>query len=229
MSNFYDKKCNPIDYYTQQKYAQLEEQIYYLKQSNALFAKYLQSTCITPVFSLINYTTTIGAPNNPQFLLGSINYYQVVITNSFNGDRIWTFTLGGYIYAPAFWIIYQFDPNCVVPNGFDFASLKDINFYVTGSTTVNEPLQGTIIVSNINISISLAPSVVNLVWDQINARLIFQFNLRALKGVPGFEAKNAAIQKLQFSQQTPQSLFLSLTVKDIGKCSGENCTGKTIV
>jgi len=222
MSNSSLNDCSPIDYYAQQKTAQLEKQIYYLQQTNALYAKYLQSTCITPVFSLIDYTTSFGQnPKNPvQGPYGNITYYQTVITNSFNGDRIWTFTLGGDLFYTAFYILYQFDPTCIVPNGYDFSTLSKLNFYKTGSTTEYEPLQGTLIVGNIGVNISLAPLVVALVWDAETGLLTFKINLNALETTPGTFIEYQRIKQLNFSPQTPVSFFLNLTIKDV--CGVEN-------
>jgi len=216
MSNSSLNDCSPIDYYAQQKTAQLEKQIYYLQQANALYAKYLQSACITPVFSLIDYQTFLTQnPSNPYTgPIGTITYYQTVITNSFNGDRIWTFTMGGELYYQAFFIEYQFDPNCVVPNGYDFKTLNGLTFYKTGSTTEYEPLQGTIVVGNINISISFAPKVVNLNWNPDTGLLIFKFNLYGLEFTPGMLIEYERIKQLNFSPETPQSFYLNLTIRD---------------
>jgi len=270
MNNSSLNDCSPIDYYAQQKSAQIEQQIYYLQQTNAkleeqinneqqktseleeqinneqqktseleeqidnnqqktseleeqinnlnnLVNTYLQSACINPVFSLIDYTTEIVAPSDKQTIpFGTITYYQTVITNSFNGDRVWTFTLGGDIYAPSFWINYQFNPNCVVPNGFNFASLKDLVFYIDGSTTVYEPLQGTIVVDNIGLPISDAPLIVSLDWNPDTGLLIFKFSItrNTLARYDNFDAQAALIDATRFGQQTPKSLFINLTIRD---------------
>jgi hypothetical protein len=174
------------------------------------------------VYSLIRYTTRITTPNNTDIQLGNITYYQTVITNAAVGDRIWTFTMGGNIYAPAFWIVYQFDPLCSVPNGFDQVRLQGINFYKDGVDSTQqsqsrddyEPLQGTMIVSNINISISYAPSTVNLKWYPTTGQLIFQFDLNGLKNEENLEVQYAQIKKLNFSPTTPQTFFLNMTVRD---------------
>ena len=246
MSNSSFNDCSPIDYYAKQKYAQLEEQIYNLKQNNAQLEKqvnndeqktsqleeevsnlynlvntYLRSTCINPVFSLIDYTTEIVAPTNKETIpFGTITYYQTVITNSFNGDRVWTFTLGGNIFAPSFWINYQFDPNCVVPNGFDFSALKDINFYIDGSTTEYEPLQGTIIVDNIGLPVSDAPLVVSLEWNASTALLIFKFSItrQVLNQYDNYRLQASQIDAEKFGQNNPKSLFINLTIRDTVRC-----------
>jgi hypothetical protein len=168
------------------------------------------------VYSLIRYTTEITQPTSNPYTgsTGTIAYYQTVITNSLNGDRVWTFTMGGELYFQAFWIVYQFDPLCFVPNGFDQVRLQGINFYKTGSTTEYEPLQGTIIVGNINISISYAPEVVNLKWYPETAQFIFQFNLEGMKDTPGLEFQYAQYKQLVFSEQNPQSFFLNMVVRD---------------
>jgi hypothetical protein len=216
--------CNPIDYCVQQKYAQLEKQIYDLK---SIINTYLQSTCINPVFSLIKYTTEIVAPDGKKTIpFGTITYYQTVISNASNGDRIWTFTLGGDIFAPSFWIEYQFDPNCVVPNGFDFTSLKNLVFYIDNSSTEYEPLQGTVIVNNIRLPISDAPLIVSLDWNPSTGLLIFKFNItrNTLQKYDNFDAQAALIDKTKFGQKTPQSLFINLTIRDSTVCGpGLSC------
>lgn len=178
--------------------------------------------CINTVYSLIRYTTEITTPDNEDIKLGDITYYQTVITNAAVGDRIWTFTMGGNIYAPAFWIVYQFDPLCFVPNGFDQVRLQGINFYKDGvdaslqsqSRDDYEPLQGFIIVSNINIGISYAPSTVNLKWYAATGQLIFQFNLNGLQQEENLEFQYQQISQLNFGPTNPQTFFLNLTVRD---------------
>jgi len=212
--------CSAPDYYAVAKCAQLEQQIYYLK---SVIGSYIQSSCINPAFSLINYTTSITNPSlDDNFQVGSITYYQTVITNSFNGDRIWTFTMGGAITKPAFWIVYQFDPNCFVPNGFDFSRLNNINFYKTGvdakaGSDVKEdyePLQGTIIVGNINISVSEAYSAFNIEWYPSTGELIFKFNIFAIQFIQGYQVQYQQLQRLVFSDDTPQSFYINLTIRD---------------
>ena len=180
--------------------------------------------CINPAYSLIRYTTEITEPpENPyKGKIGSITYFQTVITNSFNGNRIWTFTMGGNLYFPAFWIVYQFDPLCFVPNGFDQVRLQGINFYKDGVDASKlsqdamdyEPLQGFFVVANINISISYAPDVVNLKWYPSTAQLIFQFNLEGMKNTQGLEIQYAQYKQLVFSEESPQTFFMNMTVRD---------------
>ncbi len=181
--------------------------------------------CINTVYSLIRYTTAITQPTSNPYTgsTGTITYYQTVITNSLNGDRIWTFTMGGTLYFPAFWIVYQFDPLCFVPNGFDQVRLQGINFYKDGVDAAAlpqdrddyEPLQGTVIVSNINISISYAPDVVNLKWYPSTGQLIFQFNLEGMEQSENLEIQYAQYKQLgQFSEANPQTFFLNFTVRD---------------
>lgn len=79
--------------------------------------------CYSPVVSLIGYDVYY----NPS-TIGIINYYLVNIFDSFNSDRIWNFVFGGQIEKPIFEIIFQFDPDCHVPNGKDKALLSEINF-----------------------------------------------------------------------------------------------------
>lgn len=230
MSNSNSNECEHIDYYAQQKYAQLEKQIYYLQQQNAkvenLVNVYLQSKCINPTFSLINYTTKITSPRGlPPVQLGNITYYQTVISNSFNGDRIWTFTLGGDIYAPKFDIVYQFNPNCVVPNGYDFALLKYLNFYINNTSTEYEPLQGMVVVDNIGFPISDAPLVVSLTWDAETGVLIFSFDIsrNTLAKYPTFATQAALIDQVKFGPTRPKSLFINLTIRD--ECNANSPCG----
>ena len=181
--------------------------------------------CINTVYSLIRYTTEITQPPTNPYTgnTGTITYFQTVITNAAVGDRIWTFTMGGELYFPAFWIVYQFDPLCFVPNGFDQVRLQGINFYKAGvDATLQsqerddyEPLQGTVIVSNINISISYAPNVVNLKWYPELGQLIFQFNLEGMATTSGLEFQYTQYKELGvFSEANPQTFFLNFTVRD---------------
>jgi hypothetical protein len=171
--------------------------------------------CINNVFSLIRYTTDIvvGAKSN-QTKAGTIAYYQTVITNSLNGDRVWTFTMGGNISAQSFVITYQFDPLCFVPNGFDQVRLQGINFYKNGSTTDYEPLQGCFVFANISVLISDAPLVVNIEWDAPSGLLLFNFNLQQLRNTENCEVQYEQFKKLRFGAASPQSFFLNLTIRD---------------
>jgi hypothetical protein len=171
--------------------------------------------CINNVFSLIRYTTDIvvGAKSN-QTKAGTIAYYQTVITNSLNGDRVWTFTMGGNISAQSFVIKYQFDPLCFVPNGFDQVRLQGINFYKNGSTTEYEPLQGCFVFANISVLISDAPLVVYIEWEASTGTLLFNFNLQQLRNTENCEVQYAQYKKLKFGAASPQSFFLNLTIRD---------------
>lgn len=223
MNNSSFNDCTPIDYYAQQKSAQLEQEIYDLK---SIVNTYLRSSCTNPAFSLIGYTTEIVAPSDKETIpFGTIAYYQTVITNSFNGDRIWTFTLGGEITAPAFWIKYQFDPNCVVPNGYNFASLKNINFYKNNQSTEYEPLQGTVTVNNIGLPISDAPLVVSLDWNASTGLLIFKFSVtrNTLNKYDNYSLQAEQIDNTKFGQKNPQSLFINLTIRDETCVVGIGC------
>lgn len=223
MSNSSFNDCTPIDYYAQQKSAQLEQEIYDLK---SIVNTYLRSSCINPAFSLIGYTTEIVAPSDKETIpFGTIAYYQTVITNSFNGDRIWTFTLGGEITAPAFWIKYQFDPNCIVPNGYNFAPLKHINFYKNNQSTEYEPLQGTVTVNNIGLPISDAPLVVSLDWNASTGLLIFKFSVtrNTLSKYDNYSLQAEQIDNTKFGQKNPQSLFINLTIRDETCVVGIGC------
>jgi len=218
-----ESNCYPPDYYAVSRSAQLEQQIYDLK---SIVNTYLRSSCINPAFSLIGYTTEIVAPSDKENIpFGTIAYYQTVITNSFNGDRIWTFTLGGEITAPSFWIKYQFGPNCVVPNGYNFASLKNINFYTNNSTTEYEPLQGTVIINNIGLPISNAPLIVSLDWNPSTGLLIFKFSVtrNTLNKYDNYSLQAEQINNTKFGQKTPQSLFINLTIRDETCVTGIGC------
>ena len=171
--------------------------------------------CLNNVFSLIRYETDIITGEGSKVIrIGTITYYQTVITNSLNGDRIWTFTMGGTLFAPSFSIIYKFDPLCFVPNGFDQVRLQGINFYVEGSSTKYEPLQGCFVFSNISVLISDAPRVVALDWDGPTGTLIFRFNLNGLGETENCELQYEQFKKLKFGPNSPQSFFLNLTVRD---------------
>jgi len=113
-------------------------------------------SCYDYVDTLINYTFSY-APEPAGSLCAippSITYYNVNINNSFNGDRIWNFVFGGFTQNAKYTAVFQFDPNCYVPNGVDKYQLKDLNFYQANSTTLYEPFQGYIVVNGIPIGVS---------------------------------------------------------------------------
>ena len=111
-----------------------------------------QIACINNVYSLINYTYSYSPSNEG---IGLIRYNNINVTNSSVGNRIWNFTYGGYVEVPIFTTRYQFDPNCYIPNNVDNTLLKDLNFLALDGSGTQEPVQGFIIINNVNIIITI--------------------------------------------------------------------------
>lgn len=155
-------------------------------------------TCINPAYSLINYSVTLSPPN-----FGIISIFQTVITDSFDSSRVWTFTLGGVIYDPIFYVLYNF-PNCYVPNGKDLLLLDQINFQSPQDQSIPETLQGYIIVNNVNIPISGNKLLAHFTWDRKTTTFTLFINL--------FAASN--YHELNFIPNQKNSFFLNLTIRD---------------
>lgn len=169
--------------------------------------------CINPVYSLIDYTVT-GTIN-------SLNYYQTVITNNSLGNRIWTFTVGGLVRNPTWSLVYQFNPNCFVPNGVDTLRLGDINFNSANIPGQQDVLQGSLIVNNYIVGLSGPlkagaadgnPYPITYTWDQTNATFTFFINLTPLiySGPPAQQP----VGTVTFDNTKNNSFYSVLTIKD---------------
>jgi hypothetical protein len=92
-------------------------------------------TCYNPVYNLINYSFYYGEDEQPN---PEVNFYNININNSYNGDRIWNFVFGGETNNAVYSCIFQLDPNCSVPNGFDTLKLSQLSFFKP-NTTILQP------------------------------------------------------------------------------------------
>ena len=174
-----------------QKINDLNNQLYILQKK---VYDITPGSCINPAYSLTGYTVTLETPSGETVTdPGLITYYQVVITNSIDSSRVWNFTIGGSLQKKAFWIVFQFDPNCVVPNNTqdptdNFAKLSMLDFVdpIVGGKNTN--IQGTILINNQAIyqtgnapmtmnGPKAPPYVVNYDWDATNATYTLKFNL----------------------------------------------------
>jgi len=177
--------------------------------------------CINPVYSLINYTVTIDAGINNK---GTIDFYQTTITNAFNGDRVWNFTISGSITTPKLEITYQFDPNCFVPNGVDQLLLSQINFNSTITGDPN-PLTGNLVINNFILGLSGLQSgsgetqgsyyPVSYSWNPSTATFLLDFNIAG--GVVWDGRPNAPGQPVgtcTFKPGKTNSFYAALTILD---------------
>ena len=178
------------------------------------------NTCINNVYSLINYSYTLS-PNS----IGLVRYSNINITDSSVGNRIWNFTFGGYLnltHAPyQFTIQYTFSPTCSVPNGINKATLNQINFNSLNGDGTHEPLQGFIIVNNVNIPLSDAFSSPNdpqdplatFSWDQVNT--VFDLKLDLNKYIASPSNPNPTYNINYDSSSTAKnSIFANLWILD---------------
>lgn len=170
-NNFIDwYECNALPYQIIQQYAQ--------KQSN----------CYVSVNNLINYTFEYGENKQP-VPNPNVHFYNININDSYNGDRIWNIVFGGTTNNAIYSCIFQFDPNCSVPNGKDNAKFSQINFNQNGKNLL-EYFQGYIVINDVIVGISgpgptpqsefeIDPlyNVVNLRWNAKQAQLILNINL----------------------------------------------------
>jgi len=197
-------------------------------------------TCYNPVYNLINYTFYYVPTEQPN---PEVNFYNININNSYNGDRIWNFVFGGQTNNAVYSCVFQFDPNCSLPNGFNSLKLSELTFFKPGSTLL-EPFQGYIVINNVPIGIS-GPgpnpqskfqtdplyNVVNILWEPTIAKLTLNINLgNATVGwatlfnppLPPPNPSNMAIttQRLerQFNWQPPirpNTYFVNISIHDI--------------
>jgi hypothetical protein len=66
----------------------------------------------------------------------------------------------------------------------------------------------------INISVSSAYSAFNIEWYPSTGELIFKFNIFAIQFIQGYQVQYQQLQRLVFSDNTPQSLYINLTIRD---------------
>ena len=118
--------------------------------------------CLKNNVSLIQYTSTVFPSESVQ--LKSLN-----ISNSFPEDsdtvsRLWSFTLSGKSQITSFTIVLEFSSSCKLPgNGTEPTPITQIGFDP-------EDLQGTVIISNTDLSFSeMGP--VSLYWDPATTTL----------------------------------------------------------
>jgi len=137
--------------------------------------------CQTPVLNLIRYDISYTRADPTQEVeVGNIYYHNVIITYDKNGDRIWRFVYGGDIQMSKFSTVFQFDPTCEVPNGFNSLPLSVLNFNSSTYEGQQEFFQGTIICNNYGIPISYNKKVLDFTWDPITATFVLKFNLTAI-------------------------------------------------
>jgi len=177
------------------------------------------NTCITTVYSLINYTYSYSPSNTG---IGLIRYNNINITNSSVGNRIWNFTYGGYVEVPIFTTTYQFSPTCSVPNTIENATLNQINFNALNGDGAPEPLQGFIIVNNVNIPLSDAFNtkpyttenpLASFSWNASTATFDLHINL------------TTQLQNINFKQGAQNSIFVNLWIQDsLSSCTKGSTT-----
>jgi hypothetical protein len=137
--------------------------------------------CQTPVLNLIRYDVSYTRADPTQEVeVGNIYYHNVIITYDKNGDRIWRFVYGGDIRMNKFSTVFQFDPTCEVPNGFNSLPLSVLNFNSSTYEGQQEFFQGTIICNNYGIPISYNKKVLDFTWDPITATFVLKFNVTAI-------------------------------------------------
>jgi len=178
--------------------------------------------CINSVYSLINYTYTFTPPS-----IGLIRYNNINITNSSVGNRIWNFTYGGYLSLSQppykFTTTYTFTPTCFVPNNVDLATLNQIDFNSLNGDGTPEPIQGSIVINNVNIPLSdsfsppntLQDPLATFTWDQANT--IFELRIDL----------NNYIQTVNYNPQGQNSIFVNLWIQDAATCNCSNLQGAT--
>jgi len=181
--------------------------------------------CINEVYSLINYTYSYSPSNED---IGLIRYNNINITNSSVGNRIWNLTYGGYVKVPIFTTRYQFDPNCYIPNNVDNTLLKDLNFLALDGSGTKEPLQGFIIVNNVNIPLSDAFTAP---YTKSTPLASFDYSFEDDKATFDLRINlTAQLKNISFKQGGQNSIFVNLWVQDSSSCnpactSEEQCKG----
>jgi hypothetical protein len=154
------------------EFVTLQEEISALQNNNA---------CLTPVQNLIRYDISYTGPDPTQEVdVGNIYYHNVIITYDTNGDRIWRFVYGGDIQMNQFSTVFQFDPDCEVPNGYNSVPLFVLNFNSSTYSGQQEFFQGTIICNNYSIPISYNKKVLDFTWDPTTGTFVLKFNLTAI-------------------------------------------------
>jgi len=224
MNSFNNNVCNVISVFTNpiyQSITALQTQIKNIIDQLQTDKEAVQNTkkCINTVYSLINYSYTFSPPS-----IGLVRYNNINITNSSVGNRIWNFTYGGYLSLSQppykFTTTYTFDPNCFVPNNVDLATLNQINFNSLNGDGTPEPLQGFIIINNVNIPLSDSFSSPNSIqeplatftWDQVNTIFELKINLTNY------------IQKVNYNPQGKNSIFVNLWIQDLSCNLSCSCT-----
>lgn len=219
--------CNNLNLFTNPFYTSIQalqneikvlaDTIAAQEQTNASELK-----CINSVYSLINYTYTFTPAS-----IGLIRYNNINITNSSVGNRIWNFTYGGYLSLskPPYKFIttYTFTPSCFVPNSVDNATLDLINFNSLNGDGTPEPIQGSIIINNINIPLSdsfsspntLQNPLATFTWDQV--KTIFELKIDLTN----------YIKQVNYNPQGKNSIFVNLWIQDkiTCQCNGSDPPG----
>jgi len=175
------------------------------------------TACINNVYSLINYTYSYSPSNEG---IGLTRYNNINVTNSSVGNRIWNFTYGGYVEIPIFTTRYQFDPYCYIPNNVDNTLLKDLNFLALDGSGTQEPLQGFIIVNNVNIPLSDAFTAP---YTKSTPLASFSYSFEDDKATFDLRINlTAQLKNISFKQGGQNSIFVNLWVQD-SRC---NCTSE---
>lgn len=151
--------CNFIDWYMNCGNRPLIQQI-----------PTIRSNCYDNVEALINYTVSYNEENP-----GLFYFYNININDSFNGDRIWNFVYGGETTNAIFQTIFNFNANCVVPNGYDTTPLKNLNFDKPNGSP--QPFQGYMVINNIMVGISNNTNLISYTWDATNATFTLNIDL----------------------------------------------------
>jgi hypothetical protein len=125
----------------------------------------LDSKCTSNTIALANYNVSLIP-----CCAGNINYTEIVISDSNRGYRIWNFKLGAdNLVNPNFTLVFNLNPNCLLPNNKDFVKISQINF--------NGYIQGTIIVNNNVIGITNNPQILNYSFNPIQGVFSLTINL----------------------------------------------------
>jgi hypothetical protein len=194
-------------------------------------------SCYDAVDSLINYTFYYPSESENSIcsIKPNITFYNININNSYNGDRIWNFVFGGTTNNAKYDAVFQFSPNCYVPNGVDTAQLKDLTFYKNNSTTEYEPFQGYIVINGVVVGLSggeFGPSgtpsntnnqIVTPEWNAETATFTMKINLNnAYVGwfsIGNYQQTLGGGYLTQFNWQpcnssTTNSVFFNLWIRD---------------
>ena len=178
-----------------------------------------QIACINNVYSLINYTYSYSPSNEG---IGLIRYNNINVTNSSVGNRIWNFTYGGYVEVPIFTTRYQFDPNCYIPNNVDNTLLKDLNFLALDGSGTQEPVQGFIIINNVNIPLSDAFNTPP--YNTSNPLASFSYSFMDFKATFDLRINlTAQLQNIHFKKGGQNSIFVNLWIQDASSTCSPAC------